>query len=431
MKIKKYNAESMQQAMNLIRQDLGPNAVIISSEKARRKSIRDFFGPQELIVTAAVEEDKPQHSFLEQPKNGDHPQLTEPNNNVKPKVYKSLPAASSVYRTQPGKNPGGGLDITRSNSSEGPLIPRNVMPARLPAPLLSGSDQNKDAWFKVLLDDIVNQQEGTEMESDAAGKWKKILRNLEVEDKISDIILSGISETDYAKDADAEDFLLVSLKNNIVKLVENAYKRTESNRIITFVGPTGVGKTTTLVKIATRYQVFHQKSIAFIALYSHRFGALEELNYYAEMIGAPIEVVMTPGELQKAVQKHADKDYIFIDTGGRPSKNTGQILELKSFIDAVEEDQDVLLVLSATTKNRDIIRIAKDFSRVGIHKLVFTKLDETDTLGAMLNVICETGAPVSYVTKGQNIPDDIEAINPKLLANIILDGFDHSERVDI
>ncbi len=421
MKIKKYTAESMQQAMNLIKQDLGPDAVIISSEKARRKSIRDFFGPQELIVTAAVEEEKPQYVSLEQPKAESHPQLTESKSNNQ-EVYKSLPAASLVYRTEPEKNPG---------SSEGPLIPRNVMPARLPAPLLSGGDQNKDAWFKVLLDDIVNQQEGTEMELDAAGKWKQILRNLEVEDKISDIILSDLKETDYAKDTDAEDFLLVSLKNNIVKLVENAYKGIENKRIFTFVGPTGVGKTTTLVKIATRYQVFHQKSIALITLYSHRFGALEELNYYAEMIGAPIEVVMTPGELQKAVQKHADKDYIFIDTGGRPSKNTGQILELKSFIDAVEEQQDVLLVLSATTKNRDIIRIASDFSRVGIHKLVFTKLDETDTLGAMLNVICETGAPVSYVTKGQNIPDDIEAINPKLLANIILDGFDQSERVDI
>ncbi len=416
MKIKKYTAENMQQAMNLIKQDLGPNAVIVSSEKVRRKNIRDFLGPRELIVTAAVEEDDREQSLPSQPESD--------------KYQQRLAAASSVYRTQPETNSGGGLDVTRPKSGEGPLIPQDVMPTRLPEPLISSSDQNTDAWFKILLDDIVSQQEGEEMETNQAGKWKQIFRNLEVHDKISEIILSDLKETDYQNTTSAEDFLQVSLKNNIIKLVEPAYKRNNSQRIITFVGPTGVGKTTTLVKMATRYKVSHEKSIALIALYDHRFGSLEELNYYAELIGAPIEVVMTPKELVKSVQKHKDKDYIFIDTEGRPSKNTGQILELKTFIDSIEDEQDVLLVLSATTKNRDIVRIANDFSRVGINRLVFTKLDETDTLGSMLNVVCEIGAPVSYVTKGQNIPDDIEPINPKKLASIILDGFDSSERLE-
>jgi len=421
MKIKKYTAENMSEAMKLIKDDLGPNAVIVSSEQAPRRNIRDFFAPRQLIITAAVEEQvekslppAPQRQQIEAPHAGGN---------------KRLPAAAAVYRTQPELNAGGGLDVNRPQPPREPVIPKNVVPARLPEPLVDFEGENRDAWFKILVNKMVNQQEGEKLENPAT-KWQQILKNLEIHDKIVELLLSGIKETPGHDSIDTEEFVKVSLKNNIVKLVERAYKRNDNKRIKTFIGPTGVGKTTTLVKMATRYQVFHQRSIALIALYDHRFGALEELNYYAEIIGTPVEIVMTPGELDKAVQKHKDKDYIFIDTEGRPSKNTGQILELKTFIDAIGDEQDILLILSATTKNRDIMRIVNDFSRVGISKLIFTKLDETDTLGSILNAICEIGAPVSYVTRGQNIPDDIEAVTPKKLAGIILEGFDSSEKAE-
>lgn len=416
MKIKRYTVSNMQEAINVIKKDMGPNAIIIGSEKAPRKSIWDFLGPRQLIVTAAVEE-RQEETIPPKP---EVKEIDITGNN------KRLPAAAAVLRTQPPLNSSGGLDISRPRPGKEPIIPKNVLPARLPEPLLDFGEEEKDDWFKMLVHKMADQGEVGEMDS-TTSKWRQILREMEIHDKIAEILLSDLKETPEVDSTDTEEFFKISLKNKIVTLVERAYKNSASNRIMTFVGPTGVGKTTTLVKIATRYQVFHHKSIALIALYDHRFGALEELNYYAEIIGAPVEIVMTPGELDKAVQKHQDKDYIFIDTEGRPSKNTGQILELKTFLDAIGDQQDVLLVLSATTKNRDIMRIARDFSRAGFSKMVFTKLDETDTLGSMLNVICEIGAPVSYITNGQNIPDDIEAVNPKRLANLILEGLDRGE----
>lgn len=413
MKIKKYTVDNMQEAMNVIKRDLGPNAVIIGSERAPIRSIRDFFRPRQLVVTAAAEEE----SKKELPQTpGELPE-------------ESLPTASTVVRTQPPLNQTGGLDVSRPAKAKKPVIPKSVHPSKLPEPLVDFGPDNHDDWFKFLLHNMTGQgEQGEDEEMDSIyAKWKQVLREMEIHDKITEILLTGLDGS-TGDEAEAEEYLKVSLKNRIIKLVAPAYKNGHrSGKVLTFVGPTGVGKTTTLVKLATRYQVFHQKTIALVALYDHRFGSLEELNYYAEIMGAPVEIVMTPGELAQALQKHQDKDYIFIDTEGRPSKNTGQILELKSFLDAVGNEQEILLVLSATTKSRDIMRIARDFRRASFTSVVFTKLDETDMLGSMLNVICEVGVPVNYITNGQNIPDDIETVTPKRLANLILEGLDRSE----
>lgn len=420
MKIKKYTAANMPEAMKLIKEDLGPNAVIVSTEQAPRKNIRDFLGPRQLIITAAVEEQV--ENLLSRDAREKH---------VEELPGARLPAALTVYRTTEALSAGGEANGSVCSGSHEPFIPKDIVPTSLPEPLVDFAGENRDAWFKLMVNNVVDQMEGEDMNSPAA-KWGQILKNMEIHDKIVELLLSEITDTGENDNQweDREEIVKVSLKKNIVKLVDKAYKNNGNYKIKTFIGPTGVGKTTTLVKMATRYKVFHQKDIALIALYNHRFGALEELSYYAEIIGVPVEVVMTPGELDKAVQKHAGKDYILIDTEGRPSKNKGQILELKTFIDAIGNEQDILLVLSATTKNRDIMRIANDFSRVGTSRMVFTKLDETDTLGSMLNAICEVGAPVSYITRGQNIPDDIEAVTPKKLAGILLEGFDSSEKVE-
>lgn len=459
MKIKKYTADNMSEAMRLIKEDLGPNAVIVSSEPAPRKNIKSLFGPRQMIVTAAAEQNRlgqdlpvytrsrqiqaaPNTMLYSGEEVMDYTDANDANDAKDAKEdtgeisgdFKELLAAPAVIQTRAvgNSNRNQGLDdentdLLRPQPVKERVIPDDVVPAKLPEPLLDLESEG-DAWFKVLVEDLVNQQEGREMEKDGPTKWAQVLNNMEIHEKIIDNILSGINEAfQDDKFMDTEEFIILSLKNNVVKLVERAYGTLSSQRIKTFIGPTGVGKTTTLVKLATRYQLFEQKNIALVALYDHRFGALEELNYYAEIIKAPVEIVMTPEELSRAVRKHDDKDYILIDTEGRPSKNTGQVLELKTFIDAVGADQDIHLVLSATTKNRDIMRIIKDFSRAGINKMIFTKLDETDTLGSMLNAVCETGIPVAYVTDGQNIPDNIHALTSKKLANMIFEGFDLGE----
>ncbi|MCF8009908.1 MAG: flagellar biosynthesis protein FlhF [Clostridiales bacterium] len=427
MKIKKYTVSDMQEAMSEIKNDLGPDAVIVSSEKAPRKNVKEFFGPRKLTVTAAMEEQKdyflPEEQHREQISNN-----TMEEQHMESK--KRMPAAALVERTQQHKNNYKSKNVSRSETNKEPVISRSLLPSRLPEPLLETEESSKDDWFKSIVHNLINQQEGMSMSSPIE-RIKNLLREMEVHDNVIDSLWEGIEDT-YGSETgvydQTEDFLQLMLKNNVVKLLKSAYKDTNDCKIKTFIGPTGVGKTATLVKLATLNKVFYEKEIALIALYDHRFGSLEDMNYYAEIIGVPVEIVMTPGELEKAIEKHSDKDYIFIDTEGRPSKNSGQVLELRTFLDAAGKDQNIMLCLSATTKDRDLMRVARDFRRAGFTEIVFTKLDETDTIGSMLNLMCEMGCPVTYVTSGQSIPDDIEKINAKRAASLLDERFDRYER---
>ncbi|MGB9826668.1 MAG: flagellar biosynthesis protein FlhF, partial [Desulfofundulus sp.] len=209
----------------------------------------------------------------------------------------------------------------------------------------------------------------------------------------------------------------------LASMVADVYSRQDRrSKIQAFIGPTGVGKTTTLAKLATRMALFEQKKIALIAIYSHRFGVVEELKFYGQMIGVPVEVVMTPAELASAVEAHQDKDAVFIDTEGISCRNAGQLLKLKGFMDALPPSRRTFLVLSATTRNRDLLHMAREFARAGYSEFIFTKLDETRTRGGALNLIHQMHLPLAYVTSGQNVPDDIAGVNPRSLAALILEG---------
>ncbi|MBC7105599.1 MAG: flagellar biosynthesis protein FlhF, partial [Firmicutes bacterium] len=170
--------------------------------------------------------------------------------------------------------------------------------------------------------------------------------------------------------------------------------------------------------------LFHMKRVALVTIDTYRIGAVEQLRTYAEIIGVPLEVVMTPAELEQVLRRHGNKDHVLIDSAGRPFWNAEQVTELQSFLDLVPEPRDVFLVLAGNTKGRDLARAAEEFARVRFNKLIFTKIDETETLGAMLNLVHRWQMPVCYVTDGQNVPDDIDRVYPKKLAKLIFRGVD-------
>ena len=194
--------------------------------------------------------------------------------------------------------------------------------------------------------------------------------------------------------------------------------------VCAFVGPTGVGKTTTLAKLATRLTVFEQRRIALVALYSHRFGLAEELQFYGNTLGVPVEVVMTPAELAAAVRGHGDKDAVLIDSEGISWRNAAQLLRLKGFLDALGEEREIFLVLSAATRTGDLLQTAAAFDRAGYTQLIFTKLDETAVHGPALDLVLHTGRPVACATGGQNVPDDLELLTPRRLAALLLEERD-------
>jgi flagellar biosynthesis protein FlhF len=418
MKIKKYIVREMQEAMRLIKEDMGPDAVIIGSYRLPRKSIFDFFRPPQLEVTAALDE---------------------------------LPAAPAPAELPPGRPLGAEPPATREVVTAGMFAPPSTTPPevrrtrreeaiRLEADVLkmhdpaqalpagekipeftlgtpTGQEENNSFSFNTIL----KQQEEAMMDGDVLERWRRRLLDMEVMEGVVENLLRGLEVNDTT--GDGEDFLLLQIKGRLASLVEDVYSaRDHSGKIYAFIGPTGVGKTTTLAKLATRQALFDQKKIALIAVYSHRFGVVEELKFYGQTIGVPVEVVMTPAELASAVEAHQDKEAVFVDTEGISCRNASQLLKLKGFMDALPPSRRIFLVLSATTRNRDLLHMAREFARVGYSEFIFTKLDETLTRGGALNLIHQMRRPLAYVTNGQNVPDDIAGITPRRLAALLLEG---------
>ncbi len=194
-------------------------------------------------------------------------------------------------------------------------------------------------------------------------------------------------------------------------------------KLVFFIGPTGVGKTTTIAKIASKFRVDEKKKVALLTADTYRIAAAEQLRTYANILEVPFRVIYTVEEINKALEDFKGYDYIMIDTAGHSHHST-QKDNMRSIIHSVDDivEKEVHLVLSATTKYRDLISIADSYKEMADYKLIFTKLDETTTLGNLLNLRLYTGASLSYVTYGQNVPDDIEDFNPQKTVKRLLGG---------
>lgn len=186
-------------------------------------------------------------------------------------------------------------------------------------------------------------------------------------------------------------------------------------RTLLFMGPTGVGKTTTIAKIASYFAMEEKKKVALLTADTYRIAAAEQLRTYANILEVPFRVVYTEEEARAAIMSFKDFDYIFIDTAGHSHQNEELLEKMKRLLDAVAEagEYQTFLVLAATTKYRDLMRIAASYKKITNYQLIFTKLDETGALGNMLNIKLFTESEITYVTLGQNVPDDIELFNPQ------------------
>ncbi|MGN1147457.1 MAG: AAA family ATPase, partial [Lachnospiraceae bacterium] len=195
-------------------------------------------------------------------------------------------------------------------------------------------------------------------------------------------------------------------------------------KVIFFVGPTGVGKTTTIAKIASKFSVEEKKKVVLLTTDTYRIAAAEQLRTYASILEVPFRVIYTIEELENALRDFREYDYIFVDTAGHSQQNMAQKEATSAFVHCVDglAEKDIFLVLSATTKYRDLLSIADSYKEMGDYKLIFTKLDETTAVGNLLNLKLYTGASLSYVTCGQNVPDDIEKFNPQKTVKQLLGG---------
>lgn len=252
------------------------------------------------------------------------------------------------------------------------------------------------------------------------------LINNEVDEKYANQIIGEI-ERNIQSDTSVDNVLSSVYQKIILKLGQTKIIEVKDNqpRFIFFIGPTGVGKTTTIAKIASTLAIKQKAKIALITSDTYRIAAVEQLKTYANILRIPIRVVYNSSDLQEIYEELSQFDVVLIDTAGRSHQNLEQRQDILDLIEVIpKEEREIYLVLSATTKYKDLVKITEAYGEFIDFNLIFTKLDETDCIGNIFNLKMLTGAPLSYTTWGQNVPDDIGKINPQNVAKKLLGGND-------
>lgn len=240
-----------------------------------------------------------------------------------------------------------------------------------------------------------------------------------------DFVNSFIEEIKYSKKEVSQGILTEVYKGflrwKMMESIETLNPTFDRMKIWSFIGPTGVGKTTTLVKLAAQLSLNVNSKITIITIDTYRIGAIEQLKIYTDILRLPLEVAHNPEELRKIINKWDGQDLLMIDTPGRSPNHTKQIEELRDFLTiypAIENH----LVLSSTTQDRDLDRIIGRFSILPIKSFIFTKIDETDHFISIFNQLFQHKRPITYMTNGQRVPEDIELATKSKVVNLIMNS---------
>lgn len=411
MIIKKFTGKTEAEATEAAKKELGSTLVIMNVREVKKKGLFAFLLPKQIEVTAALEEEapaRPQYGSILRTA-ADKEIRTEQQNllakNSTENIEKKLDSLQTLLESQ--------LNNRQSEKEESAKT-QDVPDA----------EEKEDKTQDMAAAEKKEEEKNPEQDKFIRLLYNKMLDN-EMDEKYVNSILEDASKT---KKADLPfDYLLANIYQKMVLKFgrsEGITPSEEGPRIVLFIGPTGVGKTTTIAKLAGRYCVEEKKKVALLTADTYRIAAAEQLRTYANILETPFRIIYTPEELQAAVEDYWDCDYIFIDTAGRSHQNTDQLEKMKEMVAALKrpESYQVFLVLSATTKYRDLQKIADCYGKIADFELIFTKLDETEAVGNQLNMKLYTDAPIAYVTCGQNVPDDIEAFNPQKTVKQILGG---------
>lgn len=243
----------------------------------------------------------------------------------------------------------------------------------------------------------------------------------DIEKKVVSIIIDQLKKYQAFLTEDNLEHYVVSVISGMINTSKFEINKNKKPKIISLIGPTGVGKTTCIAKLAVISKILHKLDVGLISIDTYRLGALDQLRIFSEVSNIDLLVAYEPNEMPKLVSKFKKKDLIFIDTVGRSQKNTILLKGIKDFLDAVKTDE-TYLVLNSAASTKNLNDVASKFKGIGFDGLIFTKLDEAVTYGNILNVVNAFGVPIKYLTNGQVIPDDIIAADPDFIANMIYTG---------
>ncbi len=423
MTIKKFQGRTEEEAIAKAQEEFGPQTVIMNTKEIKPKGLSRIFKDTTYEVTAAVEETEASSSSkklvpLQMPGNinvaADEPiSIPGPEPDPVPikEMFKTVENtwASSMSQAAAEEKPKDNtaeVNLEKKLESLQTLLEKKLAPkpeAKEIFPKEAPADDNLK-FVKMIYSILLENEVDEKYVNQIMDEVEKVMKG-----GVSvDHILSNIYQKMILKFGQPQPIELTGPKPKVVFLI----------------GPTGVGKTTTAAKIASRFKVEKGKKVALFTADTYRIAAAEQLHTYANILDTTLTIVYSSEELNEELEKAADYDLVLVDTAGFSHKNEEQRNEMKELIDNVPEeyDKEVYLVLSATTKYRDLLDIADIYKKNFQFKLIFTKLDETICLGNILNMKLYTGADLSYATYGQNVPEDIEIFNSQKIVKFLLGG---------
>jgi len=418
MIIKKFVDKTEEAATQAARKELGEGVVIMNVKPVKRKGLAALFGSKKVEVTVALEEEEDTFRAAFSLKDA-------------PPRKSAMAGESKPSAAAPGTSSAGRYS-DRSLSEERLSIEQKL--DNLQALMLSRFKQSEaDRQDESKTDDEQQLQEEKEekpevkQETSEQERFIRLLYNTmlesEVDEKYANQIVNEVDVTgkgnlpiDYILESVYQKMILKFGKAEGIEPAENGPK------IVLFMGPTGVGKTTTIAKIASCYAVEERKKVALLTADTYRIAAVEQLRTYANILEVPFRVIYSDEEAAAAISEFQTYDYIFVDTAGHSHQNTEQLEHMRKMLEAVKGagECQTFLVLSATTKYKDLIQIVDSYKNMANYQLIFTKLDETDTMGNLLNLKLYTDTSIAFVTHGQNVPNDIEQFNPQKTVKHIL-----------
>jgi len=392
MLVKRYHANDMQQAMDTVIRELGSDAVILNSRKVRKKGLKNLFSKPVMEVMVAYD-----------PAN--------------------IPAVKKLNVAGGGAAGAAGAAGT-AGGDRTPKEPKSK-PAAVSQEQLERLDQRIDSIDSMLADFIekfsfVKREVTYDYPEEIQQLLVQMMEN-QVREELAHSLAKQAEQMLRKQPETSASEILEHLVLEQLGRPEPILHKKFTQKVILVLGPTGVGKTTTIVKLAADFSVKQKKKVGIINTDTFRIGAQEQLQTYADILGVPLQVVYWANELEQALENMSDRDIIFVDTAGKKPGDEQNKEDLLEIVRALRPE-DTLLCLAATTGFASMKEMVDTYGFVDDYRLMITKIDETKYRGPLLNISWYTQKPMAYVTTGQNVPDDIEVVDVESIARQIVRG---------
>lgn len=429
MRVKRFVATSIEEAMSKIKLEMGPNAVILHTRYFKEGGFLGFFKRNYVEVTAATEDGvnpvSPIKPLIQSAEYAATTQNSPSTNNLINEATQSIPATNINFVSTTGTAK---TDTSLFRSTPLLELPKSPEINVAQDDIIGNGINQEITQMKKMMSEmtqILEENSATPPYPKAGKVLYNRLKKQGVEERLARRVVKNTLQQVSLETSPQEDLIEEIFRNSLLKPLKKSKPIRIANsplkkpKIFALVGPTGVGKTTTIAKLAAMFAITEKRRVAFVTVDTYRIAAVEQLRTIADIMDVPVRVVYSVNQMQECLLELAEHDLIFIDTAGRSHKNEEQLTELKAYLDIAHPDE-TFLVMSSTGNYQDMLDILKAYQDFNISRLIFTKIDETSFYGSIYNVVCRSKIPLAYITTGQDIPDDIEAADPVKLVQLLL-----------